>query len=46
MELLALRRCVNRGTPYGSDRWTARTTTALGLESTFSPRGRPRKIEK
>jgi REP-associated tyrosine transposase len=42
MELLALRRCVNRGSPYGSDRWTARTAAALHLESTFRPRGRPR----
>jgi putative transposase len=45
MELLALRRCVNRGTPYGSDRWTTRTAASLHLESTFRPRGRPRKKE-
>ena len=46
MELLALRRCINRGCPYGSDRWTARTTGALHLESTLRPRGRPRKALK
>jgi REP-associated tyrosine transposase len=46
MELLALRRCVNRGCPYGNDRWTSRTTTALHLESTLRPRGRPRKVLK
>jgi putative transposase len=45
MELLALRRCVNRGTPYGGDRWTTRIATALNLESTFRPRGRPRRTE-
>jgi len=45
MELLALRRCVNRGSPYGNAPWTARTATALNLESTFRPRGRPRKLE-
>src|SRR5437773_1843214 len=43
MELLALRRCVNRGCPYGGDSWQARTAAALALESTFRPRGRPRK---
>lgn len=45
MELLALRRSVNRGTPYGGDRWTTQTTAKLGLESTFRPRGRPRKAD-
>jgi putative transposase len=42
-ELTAMRHCVQRGTPYGSDRWVARTATKLGLESTLRPRGRPRK---
>ncbi len=42
-ELNALRRCVNRGTPYGSDTWVRRTAKQLGLESTLRPRGRPRK---
>lgn len=42
MELLALRRCVNRGCPYGRERWQQQTVTALGLESTLRPRGRPK----
>ena len=42
-ELEALRRCVNRGTPYGSAAWVERTAKRLGLESTLRPRGRPRK---
>jgi putative transposase len=42
-ELLALRRSVHRGTPYGSERWQRRTILALGLESTLRPRGRPRR---
>ena len=42
-ELAALRRSVQRGTPFGSDRWTLRTVAKLGLESTIRPRGRPRK---
>ncbi len=42
-ELEALRRCVNRGTPYGSDTWVQRTAKQLGLESTLRQRGRPRK---
>jgi putative transposase len=43
VELVALRQCVNRGSPYGSERWQKKTTTALGLESTLRPRGRPKK---
>ena len=43
IELAALRRCVQRGSPYGSERWQTRTTSQLGLESTLRPRGRPRK---
>jgi putative transposase len=45
MELLALRRCVNRGCPYGGEGWQRRTVTALGLQSTLRPRGRPRRNE-
>ncbi len=41
-ELEALRRCVQRGQPYGSEPWRLRITARLGLESTFRPRGRPR----
>jgi putative transposase len=42
-ELVALRRSVERGVPYGSARWQKKTIAALGLESTLRPRGRPRK---
>jgi putative transposase len=42
-ELAALRRCINRGSPFGSDSWTGRTIRGLALESTIRPRGRPRK---
>jgi len=41
-EVEALRRSVNRGTPYGADRWVRRTVRRLGLESSLNPRGRPR----
>ena len=41
-ELAALRRCVNRGCPYGDAGWIAGTAKSLGLESTLQPRGRPR----
>ena len=41
-ELEALRRCVDRGTPYGSPTWVQRTAQRLGLQSTLRPRGRPR----
>ena len=43
IELAALRRSVQRGCPYGSERWQTRTTAALGLESTLRPRDRPRR---
>ncbi|MGE5195132.1 MAG: transposase [Deltaproteobacteria bacterium] len=42
-ELSALRRCVNRGSPFGSESWSERTMRSLGLESTIRPRGRPKK---
>jgi len=42
-ELAALRRCVNRGSPYGAESWCERTIRSLGLESTIRPRGRPKK---
>ncbi|HEY5871333.1 MAG TPA: transposase [Candidatus Tectomicrobia bacterium] len=42
-ELQALRRCVNRGQPFGHTAWQAQTAVQLGLASTFRPRGRPRK---
>lgn len=42
-ELDALRRSVNRGQPFGSEPWVARTVERFGLTSTLRPRGRPRK---
>jgi putative transposase len=45
-ELEALRRCVQRGQPYGGEVWVKRTATRLGLASTLRARGRPKKPEK
>jgi putative transposase len=45
-ELAALRRSVQRGTPFGGPRWTQRAARELDLESTLRPRGRPRKPTK
>ncbi len=42
-ELVALRRSVQRGTPYGDESWTASSAARLGLCSTLRPRGRPRQ---
>ncbi len=42
-ELDALRRCVHRGSPYGSADWTAETAKRLRIESTLRGRGRPKK---
>ena len=43
-QLEDLRRCVNRGAPFGNQRWAQRTAVRLDLESTLRPRGRPRKL--
>jgi putative transposase len=45
-ELEALRTSVNRGRPFGSASWQRRTAKRLGLESTFRPRGRPKKSSR
>ncbi len=45
-ELAALRRCVARGAPFGTEEWSRRTAAALGLESALRPRGRPKKLEE
>jgi putative transposase len=42
-DLEALRRCAQRGQPYGGEHWSQRIVQRLGLESTLRPRGRPRK---
>jgi putative transposase len=41
-ELAALRKSVQRGTPFGEQEWTEETAKRLGLQSTLRPRGRPR----
>jgi len=45
-ELEAVRLSVNRGRPFGGERWQRGAARRLGLESTFRPRGRPRKAER
>jgi putative transposase len=42
-ELERLRTSVQRGRPYGGETWSKRIAAKLGLESTFRPRGRPKK---
>lgn len=39
----SVQRSIQRGQPFGGPVWQSRTTKRLGLESTFRPRGRPRK---
>ena len=41
-EVVALRRSVNRGAPFGDADWTKRIVKRLGLEVTLRPRGRPK----
>jgi putative transposase len=45
-ELIRLRHSLNRGAPFGSDAWSRRIASRLGLESSLRPRGRPRNEEK
>ena len=45
-EAQAMDECLQRGKPYGSERWQKQTVKKLGLESTLRPRGRPRKLKK
>ena len=45
-ELAALRTCIRRGSPFGSEAWANSSALRLGLESTLRPRGRPRKQAK
>ena len=40
-ELAAIRRCTERGSPYGSDSWSCRIAKELGLQHTLRGRGRP-----
>lgn len=42
-EIEALRRCVDRGRPYGRESWVDHATATLDLEHTQHPRGRPPK---
>jgi putative transposase len=44
-ELDAVRLSAQRGRPFGSTRWQTATAKSLGLQSTFRPRGRPKKHE-
>ncbi len=45
-EVLALECSIDRGAPYGTDRWNQRVAKRLGLESSLRPRGRPKKAKK
>jgi putative transposase len=42
----ALRRSVNRGSPFGSEAWQQRIVRRLGLAYTLRPRGRPKKSKQ
>jgi len=44
-ELADLRRCILRGRPYGTDRWTVAFARRHGLESTLRSPGRPRTAQ-
>jgi putative transposase len=39
-----IQNCITRGAPYGGKTWTKTISQKLGIESTLTPRGRPKKI--
>jgi hypothetical protein len=45
-ELSRIRTCVNRQAPFGSLDWQTTIAKLLGLVSSLTPRGRPRKIQE
>ena len=45
-ELEAIRRCIQRGQPFGSQPWVEKTARELGLDSTLRAPHRPRKIHQ
>ena len=45
-ELIAIRRCIERGCPLGDEAWAKRMVARHGLESTVRPRGRPKTLKK
>ena len=44
-ELDALRTCLLRGRPFGTDTWVERIAQMLGVAAALRPRGRPRGDE-
>ena len=42
-DLEAIRSSIQKGKPFGSDRWVSQAAICLGLQSALRPRGRPRK---
>ena len=42
----ALEKSIQRGAPYGGEKWQKQIAKKLGIESTLRPRGRPKKKEK
>ena len=42
-EAQAVRRSIERGSPFGDEPWTGRIVRQMGLESTLRPQGRPKK---
>jgi putative transposase len=44
-ELESIRKCVKKGSPYGSDRFMTQASARLQLKHTLRERGRPRKTK-
>lgn len=44
-ELKAIQSCVQKGCPYGSERYVKQSAARLQLDHTLRPRGRPQKID-
>ena len=46
VELAEVRSCVNRQRPFGAEEWVRRQVAGLGLESSVTPVGRPRRSSR
>jgi putative transposase len=44
-ELRAVRNSVDRGAPFGPEKWVREAADRLGLQATLRPKGRPRKAD-
>jgi putative transposase len=45
LEFASIEKCIERGRPFGAERWQQQTARRMGLEHTMRNRGRPPKVQ-